>query len=131
MDQDVKFNPTISSRDTEPHSAPITIPQSYKGGSFSAVKTIGSLAGFEYLTRNSDASFHCCSTEDCSSWFIQVASNQTFEALQLGHTFANGSTIPNGDYRVLIRALRVTGNPANEEDYETWLSPIFGIRVPP
>jgi len=42
-------------------------------------------------------------------------------------TFANGTTIPSGSYRVLMRALRVTGDPAREEDYDTWLSPILGV----
>jgi len=44
-------------------------------------------------------------------------------------TFANGTTIPNGQYRVLLRALRVTGDPTNEADYDSWLSPIVGIKV--
>lgn len=41
--------------------------------------------------------------------------------------FANGTTIPEGSYRILLRALRVTGNPDNQEDYESWLSPVVGI----
>jgi len=44
-------------------------------------------------------------------------------------TFANGTTIANGQYRVLLRALRVTGDPTNEADYESWLSPIVGVKV--
>ena len=40
--------------------------------------------------------------------------------------FANGTAISNGSYRLLFRALRVTGNPKEEDDYESWLSPIFG-----
>jgi len=44
-------------------------------------------------------------------------------------TFANGTTIPNGQYRVLLRALRVTGDPTNEADYDSWLSPIVGVKV--
>jgi hypothetical protein len=59
-----------------------------------------------------------------------VASSDTFESLQLTPTFANGTTIPNGDYRILVRALRVTGDPAIEGDYESWLSEIFGVQVP-
>jgi hypothetical protein len=41
--------------------------------------------------------------------------------------FANGTGIPNGYYRYLLRALRVTGNPQRQEDYESWLSPILGF----
>jgi len=44
-------------------------------------------------------------------------------------TFANGTTIPNGSYRVLIRALKVTGDPTDEADYESWLSPVVGFKV--
>lgn len=36
--------------------------------------------------------------------------------------------VPNGTYRILVRALRVTGDPASEEDFEFWLSPLFTIR---
>ena len=43
--------------------------------------------------------------------------------------FANNSAIPNGQYRLLLRALKITGNPADEHDYETFLSPIIGVNV--
>jgi hypothetical protein len=42
-------------------------------------------------------------------------------------TFANGTAIPAGSYRILVRSLRVTGNPTAEEDYDSWLSPIIGV----
>jgi hypothetical protein len=45
----------------------------------------------------------------------------------LSNTFANGTVIPNGNYRVLMRSLRVTGDPTNEADYDSWLSPIIGV----
>ena len=44
-------------------------------------------------------------------------------------TFANGSTIANGPYRLLLRALRVTGDRAKQEDWETWLSPVVVVLV--
>ena len=44
--------------------------------------------------------------------------------------FANGTTIPNGQYRILLRALKVTGDPTDEEDFESWLSPVIGVQVP-
>jgi hypothetical protein len=59
-----------------------------------------------------------------------LGTSGSFEKLQLSATFANGTRIPNGHYRVLVRALRVTGRPADERDYESWLSPIFGVQVP-
>jgi len=43
--------------------------------------------------------------------------------------FANGTMIPNGEYRILLRALRITGDPTVEGDYESWLSPIICINA--
>ncbi|KAK1226082.1 hypothetical protein PQX77_010949 [Marasmius sp. AFHP31] len=44
--------------------------------------------------------------------------------------FANGTTIPNGTYRILLRTLRVTGDLGKGSDYESWLSPVVGVFVP-
>ena len=44
--------------------------------------------------------------------------------------FANQTTIPNGQYRIFLRVLKITGDPTVEADYESWLSPIFGINAP-
>lgn len=44
--------------------------------------------------------------------------------------FANGTTIPNGLYRVRVSVLKVTGDPTREKDFESWLSPIVGVQVP-
>lgn len=41
--------------------------------------------------------------------------------------FNNGTTIPNGTYRFLMRALHITGDPTNENDYEAWLSMPFTV----
>lgn len=43
--------------------------------------------------------------------------------------FANGTVIPNGQYRILLSALKVTGDPSKGEDYERWLSGIVGVEV--
>lgn len=43
----------------------------------------------------------------------------------MNSTFANGTDIPDGVYRVLVRALRVTGDRKQEEDFERWVSPVF------
>ena len=43
--------------------------------------------------------------------------------------FANGTTIPNGAYRILLRALKVTGDPTREDDFESWLSTVIGIQA--
>ena len=39
--------------------------------------------------------------------------------------FANGIAIRNGSYGILMGALRMTGDPTQEEDH----SPIFGINA--
>ena len=42
-------------------------------------------------------------------------------------TFLNGTAVPNGQYRMLIRALKITGEPRDESDYEAFLTPILGV----
>ncbi|KAK7473104.1 hypothetical protein VKT23_001205 [Stygiomarasmius scandens] len=79
------------------------------------VNTLGTLGASTYVPRNSDAA---------------TALENGWNAYAFDKVFANGTTIPNGQYRVLVRALRVTGNPENESDYESWLSPVIGVFVP-
>ncbi|KAJ2929710.1 hypothetical protein H1R20_g7388, partial [Candolleomyces eurysporus] len=89
-----------------------TFPHSIHGGSFSRVKTIGPLVERTFLSRNNE------NPDD--NGFNTIA----FDSPK----FANGSTIANGAYRFLFRALKVTGDRRKQEDYETWLSPIVGIQ---
>ncbi|KAK1222039.1 hypothetical protein PQX77_015138 [Marasmius sp. AFHP31] len=42
--------------------------------------------------------------------------------------FANDTKVPDGRYKYLLRALRVTGDPLNEDDYDKWLSPVVGYN---
>ena len=39
--------------------------------------------------------------------------------------FADNTTIPDGEYRAFLKALRVFGDPSNSGDVETYLSPVF------
>lgn len=39
-----------------------------------------------------------------------------------------GVPVPDGNYKVLFRALRINGDPRVEADYEAWLSPQFAIK---
>jgi hypothetical protein len=55
--------------------------------------------------------------------------NGGYDLFTLTNKFADGTSIPNGDYKVLVRALRVTGNPKNEADFESWLSPAFTVKA--
>ena len=41
----------------------------------------------------------------------------------------NTTKIPNGGYRIRFRALRITGDPTSEDDYESWVSPIIGVQT--
>lgn len=37
--------------------------------------------------------------------------------------------LPNADYRVLIRALKWGGDVGKAQDWESWLSPVVGLRI--
>ncbi|CUA76593.1 Minor extracellular protease vpr [Rhizoctonia solani] len=82
------------------------------GGTFAAVKTLGVLYQEDYVPRNSAAA-----TADANG----------YTGLQVG-TFANGTAIPDGSYKVLFRALKITGNPKKQEDYEVWTSPTIVVK---
>lgn len=118
VDPNIKFTPTIplAARGLSSFIPPFfTFPHPHNGGTFSQVKILGSLGELDFIPRND---------EDPTS------GGTGFNTLLLDPTFANGTTIANGSYRVLVRALRVTGNPTREEDYDSWLSPILGVQVP-
>ncbi|KAK2464348.1 hypothetical protein APHAL10511_003805 [Amanita phalloides] len=88
--------------------------QTYSSSQGSAqVPILGKIAEFDYVTRN---------TENLQ--------NNGYSVFALkAPKFANGTAIHKGSYRLLLRALRVTGNRQNEADYETWLSPIIGFDL--
>ncbi len=127
VDPDIKFKPTIS-----PWALPlITFPTTQKDSSFARVKVVGPLVEFQYLSRNNEVGitfFPLCSPV-LSDMPKQGDSENRFDHFSFDSpVFANGTAIPNGSYRMLLRVLRVTGNPKDEEDYESWLSPIIGIK---
>ncbi|KAL0956650.1 hypothetical protein HGRIS_002782 [Hohenbuehelia grisea] len=113
VDQNITFVPTIQSRAINPLSPSFTFPHPNKGGTFSQVKIIGTLAELDFIPRNN---------ED--------PNDNGFYSVTVPPAFANGTAIANGLYRFLFRALKVTGNPTNEADYESWLSPIVGFNQP-
>ncbi|KAJ7045889.1 subtilisin-like protease, partial [Mycena alexandri] len=108
--------PTTSSA-RGPITPSFTFPQGHKGGSFDEVKILGTLLELDYLARN----------DMDPTLFLDFA---IANAVHLTNTFANGTIVPNGSYRILLRSLRVTGDPTNEADYESWLSPILGVAAP-
>lgn len=60
-------------------------------------------------------------------WAVQDEANNGYTKIPLVKTFENGTAIPPGQYRIVVRALRVTGDPQKASDYESWLSPIIGV----
>ncbi|KAL0058384.1 hypothetical protein AAF712_014946 [Marasmius tenuissimus] len=42
--------------------------------------------------------------------------------------FRNGTLVPDGTYKILVRALRVTGNRDNLNDWDMWLSPAMTFK---
>ncbi|KAJ6587227.1 pyrolysin [Mycena vulgaris] len=99
IDKDTPFMPTLPAGERAALSS----------STFSKVKTIGPLGELDYQPRSTDDPF------------------SGYNTLQFMGTFANGTRIDDGQYRVLFRALKVAGNPRKEEDYESWLSPQFGV----
>ncbi|PFH47296.1 hypothetical protein AMATHDRAFT_198228 [Amanita thiersii Skay4041] len=87
------------------------LPPYHRGSHFEDVKIVGNIAEADWVRR--DAEDH----------------NWTKKAQSIDQ-FSNMTAIPNGDYRVLVRALRVTGNPSMLADYESWLSHPIYIRAP-
>jgi len=83
-------------------------------GTFGLVPTIGPLAQFDYNPRHSES----------------TTPGEGFSVFALEQpVFANNTAIPNGRYRILIRALKVTGDPTNQNEYESFVSPVIGINA--
>ncbi|KAJ7723517.1 subtilisin-like protease [Mycena metata] len=101
------FTGTLNARG---NGEPNSFATPHKGGSFAKVPVLGTLLEIDWLSRNDE---------------INLLDN----TLLLENAFANGTTIPNGSYKVLLRSLRVTGDATNEADYESWLSPIIGVAA--
>ncbi|KAL0063639.1 hypothetical protein AAF712_009437 [Marasmius tenuissimus] len=69
---------------------------------------------------------------DCSGILsgLTLPGISSFRSLGLNNnmTFANGSFVPDDTYKVMVRALRVSGNPDVQKDYDTWLSPALTFK---
>ncbi|KEP46652.1 minor extracellular protease vpr protein [Rhizoctonia solani 123E] len=82
------------------------------GGTFDNVPTLGVLYQQDYAPRNSLA---------------ETADDNGFNSFEVT-AFANGTAIPDGSYKVLIRALKITGNARVEEDFEVWTSSTVVVK---
>jgi hypothetical protein len=74
------------------------------------IKIVGRLRTINYNPRNTESS-----DPDVGYSTFALSKN----------TFPNKTRIPNGRYRFLLRALKITGDVEYEEDYEAWLSPVM------
>ncbi|QRV79003.1 pyrolysin [Ceratobasidium sp. AG-Ba] len=81
-------------------------------GTFGKVKIVGTVYREDYISRNSAGA-----TADTNGYSAAPVT-----------TFANGTAIPNGSYKILVRALKITGDPKKEEDYEVWTSPEIVVK---
>ncbi|KAL0581906.1 hypothetical protein V5O48_000136 [Marasmius crinis-equi] len=109
VEHDIKFKPTIPEFAKR---ALLTLHEhESSAGTYEKVKTVGSIAELEYLARNTDGFGFS------NGWYV----------FNGGPTFANGTAIQPGQYRVLVRALKISGHRETEGDYESWLSPIVGV----
>jgi hypothetical protein len=77
-----------------------SVQEQSHGRTVSVVETLGTIHQRDYVPRNSAG----------------------------GTAEENGTMIPNGSYRVLLRALKITGDVQNEENYEAWGSPQLNIK---
>jgi hypothetical protein len=60
---------------------------------------------------------------------LQDEADNGWNQIPLVNAFANGTTIPDGSYKLFLRALKVTGDRTKEEDFESWLSPVIGVQA--
>ncbi|QRV93660.1 pyrolysin [Ceratobasidium sp. AG-Ba] len=81
-------------------------------GTFGKVKIVGTVYREDYISRNSAGA-----TADVNGYSATPVA-----------AFANGTAIPDGSYKVLVRALKITGDPKKEEDYEVWTSPEIIVK---
>lgn len=79
-------------------------------GSYAQITTVGGLQTYEYNPRHTE------STDPEVGYSVFGLSN---------NTFANNTRIPSGRYRILLRALKISGNMEEQADYESWLSPVM------
>ncbi|EJD49641.1 subtilisin-like protease [Auricularia subglabra TFB-10046 SS5] len=84
-----------------------------KHQTFKSIKTVGTVFKEPYTTRNAATPFG-------DLLFSEVDFQRPI--------FENGATVPRGQYKYLIRALKLFGNAAYNEDYESYLSAIIGYN---
>ena len=82
-----------------------------KAGTYGKVPILGNVFEYTYLSRN------------------DLIEYPTFSEDIPAAVFSNGTAIAPGSYKFLARFLRIGGNPANQDHYETWLSPVINVAA--
>lgn len=82
-------------------------------GTFANVRTVGPIQNVPYSPRHE----------------MEDAERSGYDFVRV-QNYLNTTSIANGQYKLLLRALKVTGNAAKQEDYESWLSPVFTVNAP-
>lgn len=125
----VSASENLSEREERDYGYPPWKRQIAGGGSFGAVPILGVIQEIDWNPRSSDATD--CKALDtplhCIANSYGLDADNGWYQIQWNGTFANGSIVGDGEYKMLLRALKMRGNPSNEADYETWLSPIFAV----
>ncbi|EJD50489.1 subtilisin-like protease [Auricularia subglabra TFB-10046 SS5] len=77
-------------------------------GSFDKVPTVGRVGSLEYMSRD-------------------ALDEDGYQTVRLAAKYENGNAVEPGDYRLLLRVLKISGDRRKEEDYEVYLSPAFSV----
>ncbi|KAG0151507.1 hypothetical protein CROQUDRAFT_71604 [Cronartium quercuum f. sp. fusiforme G11] len=98
---------------------PGPIPNLFKG-----LKLLGSIASSDTIPRWLSRQ----TVIDSSSFQFN---GSIFDITSDANNDTLGTQVPDGNYKVLFRALRINGDPLVDDDYEAWLSPNFSIKRSP
>ncbi|KAI0049871.1 subtilisin-like protease [Auriscalpium vulgare] len=95
----------VKQRDSVLERPIFSFPHGNLANTFAQVSIVGPLFEFDYAVRHTASGY---------------------ASITQGAGFANTSDWAPGYYRFLVRALKITGDLTQEEDFESWLSPIIG-----
>ncbi|CED82778.1 subtilisin-like protease [Phaffia rhodozyma] len=113
---DTNFTSSINRRSEGELSYGVTVPV--------APESLGSLIQYTYNYRNIPDS-----TENYEGYYLLDLTSDSN-----GFTWVDSSRninkVPNGSYKILVRALKFFGDATKNEDYESWLSPVFTVAQP-
>ncbi|WWC89471.1 uncharacterized protein L201_004395 [Kwoniella dendrophila CBS 6074] len=86
-----------------------------KSSTFGKVPILGNLYEQDFIPRSTDN--------------IDGAGEDHLTFALKSNKFSNGTIIPNGTYKFLLRTLHITGDRSKQSDYESWVSAPFTIST--